>query len=77
MKREIRTKTEEIKKKKNIRSYFKNSTKWENLNEMSNFLDRYQLLKFNQDHVNFITSSIMAMEIETVIEQLPMGVRRF
>jgi hypothetical protein len=44
---------------------------------MSNFLDRYQLLKFNQDHVNFITSSIMAMEIETVIEQLPMGVRGF
>ena len=43
------TETEEI--QKIIRSYYKslNSTKLENLDELGNFLDRYQVPKLNQD----------------------------
>jgi hypothetical protein len=37
-----------------IRSFYKRlySTKLENLDEMDKFLDRYQVPKLNQDHVN-------------------------
>ena len=37
-----------------IRSYYKRlySTKLENLDEMNNFLDRYQVPKLNQDQIN-------------------------
>ena len=43
-KEDITTETEEIKKKTIIRSYYKRlySTKLENLDEMDNFLDKYQ-----------------------------------
>ena len=46
---DIRTKTEEI--QKIIRSYYKSlySTKMENLDEIGNFLDRYQVPKLNLD----------------------------
>jgi len=44
--------SEEI--QKIIRSYYKSlcSTKLENLQEMDNFLDRYQVLKLNQEQIN-------------------------
>jgi hypothetical protein len=44
----ITTESEEI--QKIIRSYYKRlySTKVENLDEMNNFLDRYQVIKLNQ-----------------------------
>ena len=50
---DITTETEEIKKnkkQKKIRSYYKilYSTQLENLEEMDNFLDRYQIPKLNQ-----------------------------
>ena len=50
MKRE--KKTEEI--KKIIRSYYKSlySTQLENLDELDNHLDRYQIPKLNQDQIN-------------------------
>jgi hypothetical protein len=56
-----------------IRSYYKRlySTKLENLDEMDNFLDRYQVPKFNQDQINYLNSSIFPKEIEAVINSLP------
>ena len=48
------TNTEEI--QNIIRSYYKRlySTKLENLNEMDNFLERYQIPKLNQDQINHL-----------------------
>jgi len=42
--------------KKIISSYYKSlySTKLENLEEMDNFLDRYQVPKFHQDQINHV-----------------------
>jgi len=38
---------------------------------MDNFLDRYQVKKFNQDEVNHLNSPITPKEIEAVIKRLP------
>jgi hypothetical protein len=56
-----------------IRSFYKRlySTKLENLDEMDKFLDRYQVLKLNQDRVNDINSPISPKEIEAVINSPP------
>jgi hypothetical protein len=37
---------------------------------MDNFLDRYQVPKLNQDHINDLNSPISTKEIETVINSL-------
>ena len=65
------TETEEIQEV--IRSYYKSlySTKLENLEEMDNFLDRYQIPKLNQNQINHINSPITPKEIEAVIKRLP------
>jgi hypothetical protein len=42
----------------------------ENLDEIDNFLDRYQVPKLNQDHINNLNSPISPKEIETVINSL-------
>ena len=70
------TETEEI--QKIIRSYYKSlySTKLENLDEMDNFLDRYQVLKLNQDQINNLNSPISPKEIEEVINNLPTNKRK-
>jgi hypothetical protein len=47
------------------------STKLENLDEMDNFLDRYQIPKLNQDQINHESSPITSKEIEAVIKSLP------
>jgi hypothetical protein len=47
------------------------STKLGNLDEMDNFLDRYQVLKLNQDQINHLNTPITPKEIETVIKRLP------
>jgi hypothetical protein len=47
------------------------SKKLENLNEMDNFLDRYQVPKLNQDQINDLNSPISPKEIEAVINSLP------
>jgi len=67
----ITTECEEIKKK--IRSYYKNlySTKHENMNEMDNFLERYQVPKLNQEQIDHLNNSITLKEIEVVIKSLP------
>jgi len=38
---------------------------------MYKFLDRYQVTKLNQDHVNYLNSPISPKEIEAVINSLP------
>jgi hypothetical protein len=47
------------------------STKLENLDEMDNYPDRYQVPKLNQDQINNLNSSIFPKEIEAVINSLP------
>ena len=58
------TETEEI--QKIIRSYYKSlySTQLENLEEMDNFLDRYQIPKLKQDQIDHLNSPITPKEIE-------------
>jgi hypothetical protein len=67
----ISTETEEI--QEIIISYYKNlhSTQLENLDEMDNFLDRYQIPKLNREQVNYLNSPITPKEIEAVIQSLP------
>ena len=68
---DITTEPEEI--QDIIRSYYKRlySTKLENLDEMDNFLDRYQVPKLNQDQINDLISPTSPKEIEAVINSLP------
>jgi hypothetical protein len=62
---------EETKKKK-IRFYDKNlySRKLENLNEINNFLDRYQVENLNLDQINHPNCPISPKEIKAVIKSL-------
>ena len=58
MKKETTAEPEEI--QNIITSYYKMlySTKLENLDEMDNLLDKYQVPKLNQDQINDISSPI-------------------
>jgi hypothetical protein len=72
MKRE--TQQQKLRKyKKIIRSYYKSlySTQLENLDEIENFLDRYQVPKLNQDQIIDLNSPISPKNIETVLNSLP------
>jgi hypothetical protein len=42
-----------------------------NLDEIDNFLDRYQVPKLNQDQTNHLKSPISTKEIKAVIKSLP------
>jgi hypothetical protein len=55
-----------------IRFYYKSlySTKLENLDEIDDFLDRYQVPKFNKEQVNYLNSPISPKELE-VIKNFP------
>ena len=68
---DITTEPEEI--QNIIRSYYKRlySTKLENLDEMDNFPDRYQVPKLNQDQIKDLNSPIFPKESEAVINSLP------
>ena len=44
---------------------------FENLDEIDNFVDRYQIPALNQDHINHLNSPITTKEIEAVIKSLP------
>jgi hypothetical protein len=66
---DITTESEEIQQKLPDLTT-KGSTKLENLDEMNNFLDRYQLPKLNQDQINDLNSPISPKEIEAVINSL-------
>ena len=56
-----------------ITSYYKRlySTKLKNLDEIDNFLDRYQIPKLNQDQIKDLNSPISLKKIEAVINSLP------
>ena len=43
----------------------------ENLDELDNYLDRCQVLNFNQVEINPVNSPIIPKEIEAVINSLP------
>jgi hypothetical protein len=43
----------------------------DNVDEMDNFLDKYQVPKVNQDQINYINSLISPKEIEAAINSLP------
>jgi hypothetical protein len=68
---DITTEPEEI--QNIIRSYYKRlySSKVENLDEMDNVLDRYQVPKINQNQINDLNSPISPKEIEAFINNLP------
>ena len=68
---DINTEPEEI--QNIIRSYYKRlySKKLENLDEMDNFLNRYQVPKLNQDQINDLNNPILPKEKEAVISTLP------
>jgi hypothetical protein len=70
-KRDITTESEEI--EYIIRPYYKSiyTTNLENLDEMDNYLDRYQVPKLNQDQINDLISPTSPKEIEAVINSLP------
>jgi hypothetical protein len=65
--------TEPVEIQNIIRSYYKSlySTKLEKLDEIDNFLDRYQVPKLNQDQINGLNSFIFHKELETIIKSLP------
>jgi hypothetical protein len=42
----------------------------ENLHEMDNFLDRYQVPKLNQDQISNLNSPISPKKVEAVINHL-------
>ena len=67
---DITTDPEDI--QNSIRSFYKrlHSTKWENLDDMDKFLDRYQVPKLNQDQIYDLNSLISPKEIEAVITSL-------
>jgi len=47
------------------------STQLENLDEVINFLDQYQVPKFNQDHIKDLNRHITPKETEALIKSLP------
>jgi hypothetical protein len=71
VKGDITTDPEEI--QNTIRSFYKKlySTKLENLDEMDKFLDSYQVPKLNQVQVNDLNILMSPIEIEAVINSLP------
>ena len=41
------------------------------MDEMDNFLDKYQISKLTQDQINHLNSPVIPREIEAVIKSLP------
>jgi hypothetical protein len=63
---EITTQTKEIKKKILLKSL--HSPKVENMDEMGNFLDRFQVPKLSQDQINDTNCLIYPKEKEAIIK---------
>ena len=59
------TETKVIKKSSNTTTKLQ-STKLENLYEMDNYLNRYQVPKLNQDQINHVNSPITPKEVEAM-----------
>ena len=58
-----------------MRDYYKQlyANKMDNLEEMDKFLEKYNLLRLNQEEIENINRPITSTEIETVIKNLPTG----
>ena len=56
-----------------IRDYYQqpHDNKKDNLEEMDEFLEKYNLPKLNQEEIENLNRPITSMEIETVIKNLP------
>ena len=68
---EITTDNTEI--QKIIRDYYQQlyDNKMNNLEEMDEFLEKYNLLKLNQEEIENLNRPITSMEIKTVIKNVP------
>ena len=68
---EIITDTTEI--QRIVRNYYEElyAKKFENLGEMDTFLEKYNLLKLNEEEAESLNRPITADEIETIMEKLP------
>ena len=56
-----------------MRDYYKQlyTNKLDNLEEMDKFLEKHNLLRWNQEEIENINRPITSTEIETVIKNLP------
>ena len=56
-----------------VRNYYEElyAKKFENLGEMDTFLEKYNLLKLNEEEAESLNRPIKADEIEAVIKKLP------
>ena len=56
-----------------MRDYYKQlyANKMDNLEEMDIFLEKHNLLRWNQEEIENINKPITSIEIETVIKNLP------
>ena len=56
-----------------MRDYYKQlyANKTDNLEEMDKFVERYNLLRLNQEEIENMNRPITSTEIETVIKNLP------
>ena len=56
-----------------MRDYYQQlyDNKMDNLEEMDEFLEKYNLSKLNQEEIENLNRPITSMEIETVIKNLP------
>ena len=68
---ETRTDTTEI--QMIVRNYYEElyARKFENLDEMDKFLEKYKLSKLNEEEAQSLNRPVMTDEIETVIKKLP------
>ena len=68
---EVTTDTAEI--QRIMRDYYKQlyANKIDNLEEMDTFLEKYSLLRLNQEEIENINRPITSTEIETVLKNLP------
>ena len=68
---EITTDTKEM--QRIIRKYYQElyAKKFENLTEMDTFLEKYNILKLNEEEAENLNRPITAEEIEAVIKKLP------
>ena len=58
-----------------IRDYYQqlNANKMDNLEEMDNFLEKYNFPKLNQEEIENLNRPITSKEIETVLRNLPVN----
>ena len=70
-KEEVTTDNAEI--KRIIRDYYEQlyGNKMDNLEEMDRFLEKFNLLRLNQEEIEIMNNRIISTEIEAVIKNLP------